>query len=49
MKTIQKIQNIENLTVEWQTKKTAKCDKMAKCVFSWPVKLKNGQIFGNWS
>ena len=46
MKTVQKIQKDkifnENLILQWQTK------KMAKCVLLWPVQSKNGQIFRNW-
>ena len=30
------------------TEKMAKIYKKAKCVFSWPAQLKNGQIFQNW-
>ena len=51
MNTVQKIQDKifnENLMLQWQTEKMAKFYKMAKCVFSWPAQLKNGQFFRNW-
>jgi len=42
MKTLFTVTNRKN------GQKMAKFYKMAKCVFSWPAQLKNGQIFRNW-
>ena len=51
MKSLRKVQKRQNIYWKFhrsvKTTKMAKFHKMANCVFSWPVYLKNGQIFQN--